>query len=117
MMKKRDGFTLIELVVVMAIIGILAAIAFPKYVDLTREAKRAHDQGCLAAYRTATVLLYASNILNNVTNTIAGTNGTPIYWPSASTVSNQMMETNQWNYFTNVTYDVTNGIWMGWPQD
>ena len=108
---------MIELVVVMAIIGILAAIAIPRYVDLTRNARKAHDQGCLAAYRTATVLLYASNVLNNVTNMAASTNGVAVYWPSASAVSNQMMETNQWLYYTNVTYDVTNGLWMGWPQD
>ena len=40
-MKKQNGFTLIELVVVIVILGILAATALPKFVDLSGEAEGA----------------------------------------------------------------------------
>ena len=39
MKRKEKGFTLIELVVVMVILGVLAVIAVPKYIDLTQQAK------------------------------------------------------------------------------
>ena len=58
-MKK--GFTLIELMVVIAIIGILSAIALPRFTDLTASAKVAQVQGNLANLRTAIGMFYAKN--------------------------------------------------------
>ncbi|WP_321328109.1 type II secretion system protein [uncultured Ilyobacter sp.] len=57
-MKKR-GFTLIELMVVIAIIGLLAAIALPKFSDVTSQAKVANVQGNLSTLRTSIGMYFA----------------------------------------------------------
>jgi MSHA pilin protein MshA len=58
-MKK--GFTLIELIMVMVILGVLAAIAIPKFVDLTGQAKQAATKGGLGAIRSALAIQYAKS--------------------------------------------------------
>jgi prepilin-type N-terminal cleavage/methylation domain-containing protein len=50
---RRSGFTLIELVVVICILGILAAVGIPKYVAMTGAAERASVEGVIAAVGTA----------------------------------------------------------------
>lgn len=52
-MKKQKGFTLIELVMAILLIGILAAIAVPKFVDLTSHAQSAAMQGIVGALSAA----------------------------------------------------------------
>jgi prepilin-type N-terminal cleavage/methylation domain-containing protein len=57
-MKKSHGFTLIELMIVVAIIGILSAIAIPKFADLIRKSNEGSTKGNLGAIRSAISIYY-----------------------------------------------------------
>ena len=57
--RRRGGFSLIELVIVIAILGILAAVAIPKFIDFTSDAKEAACKGSLGAVRQAVANFYA----------------------------------------------------------
>jgi len=58
MIKKQQGFTLIELMIVIAIIGILAAVAVPQYGQYTKRAKFSEVITKTAAAKTAVTLCY-----------------------------------------------------------
>lgn len=75
-MKK--GFTLIELVIVIVILGILAAVAIPRFVDLTGQARIAATKGALGGLRSGISIWYASNV---------ATGGATSVWPSGANLT------------------------------
>jgi prepilin-type N-terminal cleavage/methylation domain-containing protein len=74
-LKNKKGFTLIELVIIIILLGVLAAIAIPRYVDLRDQALRASAQATLDGGRAAVQLDFADQVLNSGTYGNQVTNG------------------------------------------
>jgi len=62
---KKNGFTLIELVMVIIILGILAAVAIPKFFDLQSKAKESAELGVVGSVKAGIHNYYAKHAIDN----------------------------------------------------
>jgi prepilin-type N-terminal cleavage/methylation domain-containing protein len=66
MYKNRKGFTLIELIMVIVLLGLLAVVAIPQYTNLQTQAKISAEQGVVGGVRSGIYAKYAANLAQNV---------------------------------------------------
>lgn len=68
MNKQQQGFTIIELVMVIVVIGILAAFAIPRFANLGSNARQAKIEGAFASVRSASAIVHAAYLASGSTS-------------------------------------------------
>ncbi len=65
LVRNEEGFTLIEIIAVLVILGIMAAVAIPKFADMQQEARNKAVEGAIAAIKSQATMDYAQYLLEN----------------------------------------------------
>ncbi len=105
LLKNQQGFTLIEIIAVLILLGILAAVAVPKYMDMQVEAQDKAVQGALAAGASNVTMSYSKFLLVNsrTPNRIVGNN-----WRYGGLT--QAIATNLGDFTATYTYVNSTGV-------
>lgn len=104
-MKGKRGFTLIELVLVIAILAILAVSALPRFLDISINAKQASRDGVIGAVRAGIALYKADQMINSGT-------GTGTYPATLDTASNAVCGTANRCFVTVIPNGIEDPAWI-----
>lgn len=107
--RNEKGFTLIELVIIIVVLGILASVAIPKYKSIVTEANEAACKGALGGLRSGVSIYYAN---------AAVTTGTAAWPPMDSlrtvgVVMEQALPSNPFQLSTNAPDSIVTGVTKG----